>query len=237
MTKRVSGEAASLAPRRLIVKAVPRIARFPHLCQRNLVIAKRCGGTLCLTKERRPTRGWLCLSLFELEAPHYRNYCPPQPATCPAQKVCRYKRPETTQAKKPTISEISGLTPCLSNCPAAQLQVHPPAFLHSASADVILEVLLRGYPLPLENRLDLSKTTSGFDVVLLVFGFDSASANLKAFKHLANLVENSGLERLIIHGEPCAMHQVHIVKARCVDVAGTAAMLIRARNCCVPVHA
>lgn len=84
---------------------------------------------------------------------------------------------------------------------------------------------MRGYPLKLESRSDLSTSTSGFDVVLLAFGFDSASANLKAFKHLTEVIERSGLDRVVIHGERCAMHQVHIAKAGCVDVAGMAAML------------
>lgn len=102
--------------------------------------------------------------------------------------------------------------------------VMPIRFLPKNNMNFILHGLLTSFPLPLESPDKLKPLVDPFGLVWQHLGFDSAQANIALYKFLLDLAEEQP-PHVVLHGEPCAMHQVHLVKASAVDVGGMAAML------------
>lgn len=86
--------------------------------------------------------------------------------------------------------------------------VCPPSILTKANANSIVNGLLNSYPLPLEQLDKTKDIVQAFKGVVLAFGFDSASANLRAYRFLLDYAEQFLPKKVVVLGEPCAMHQV-----------------------------
>lgn len=101
----------------------------------------------------------------------------------------------------------------------------PLLFLRRSNADSLIEGVLRNYPFDLGSGEVLTELGGQFGFVFLSFGVDSAASNLQAMCWFQDQIMNDGPENISLHYEPCASHQVHIVKSRCIDVAGFAGQL------------
>ena len=102
--------------------------------------------------------------------------------------------------------------------------VCPLRFLGKSNANSILHSRLSKLPLNIESIIELRAISGKFGFLVLSFAFDSAAANISVYKYMAGLME-SAPSNVMIHGEPCCSHQVHIIKTGCFEVAGLAATL------------
>lgn len=103
--------------------------------------------------------------------------------------------------------------------------VAPLMFLARGGADSLLEALLRNFPVDMKVDEPLRSEASAFGFVCLFFAIDSAGANLSAMAWLQDRLMRHAPANVALHYEPCAAHQTHIVKTRCIDIAGLAGTL------------
>lgn len=98
----------------------------------------------------------------------------------------------------------------------------------STSKDFILEALAKVAPLDIRSAESVAQWAQHEGtkaIVCLTFGY--AASNVASFLHLASLLEESS-QPLLLHGERCATHCVHLVKAHCVAASRLARMLYSA---------
>lgn len=100
-----------------------------------------------------------------------------------------------------------------------------PLFLSNTSHPFLLEGLGRALPANLmaPNSLDVCLSNGTVFVVSLTFDF--ASSNVASFAQLVRSAESQAGKPLMLHGERCATHCIHLVKARCVAASQLAGML------------
>lgn len=94
-----------------------------------------------------------------------------------------------------------------------QPRLAAPLFLTSTNKDSILEGLARSMPVDLTNTSEADKwcdRPNTFAVATLCFDF--ASSNVAALRHLGYQLEQNQ-SAFMCHGERCATHCVHLVKA------------------------
>lgn len=103
--------------------------------------------------------------------------------------------------------------------------VMPLRFFPRANTEAVLHSLLSAFPLPLERRAELDELLRPFRIVFLTLGFDSAKANILVYKYMLTFAHTSLPPAVVILGEPCLMHQVHIVKSSAFALGGLAATL------------
>ena len=89
----------------------------------------------------------------------------------------------------------------------------PVFFIESTSANYVLEALIRGLPIPIEDKERLLKIIADREIVLLVLVHDSASSNLAAVNWFYDkLYHDYGTAvAFICHAERCFTHQVGII--------------------------
>ena len=93
--------------------------------------------------------------------------------------------------------------------------VCPPMCLLSTAQPYLAEGLARVLPFDLLDPSQYPLWTSGTDLLLVVLGFDAASANLAHYyKVCCTLEENDACAGVIVHGERCGTHALHPIKTR-----------------------
>lgn len=101
-----------------------------------------------------------------------------------------------------------------------------PMFLSSTGAQHILEGLARAGPVDMTDPEVLKEwVRRQKDIILGTYCFDFASSNVACFRTLAASVEALGASPVLVHGERCATHCVHLVKAHCIATSSLAGML------------
>ena len=88
-------------------------------------------------------------------------------------------------------------------------------FLQSTSADMILEAILKRYPLPLDDAEAMAAALSGDSLLLLTFAHDRASANFVALRWLFQRVALPSLPKTVFaHAEACVLHGLQLARTR-----------------------
>lgn len=101
--------------------------------------------------------------------------------------------------------------------------VCPPAYLEGADGDHIITALWTHTPIGFSNR-DAITDMCGGKLLVVCFGFDSASSNILLMKWIVNVAWHHGLLCFTVHPEPCQMHPVRIVKASAIEAGGIASI-------------
>lgn len=101
----------------------------------------------------------------------------------------------------------------------------PMRILESTSTNYILEALVRNMPFCMDaGHPDRGRILQACDALVVVFVCDSASSNVRSIKWFMAHAEMMG-KQVLVHAEACSVHQVHIVKAGCLEVMGMAGTL------------
>lgn len=101
----------------------------------------------------------------------------------------------------------------------------PPLFLPSTSSADVIEGLRRTLPADLTDPESIGTWhQSPQDKVVVTLCFDFAASNVAAMKRLVASLEESA-SPVCLHGERCATHCIHLVKAHCIATAELAGVL------------
>lgn len=102
----------------------------------------------------------------------------------------------------------------------------PPLFLTSTAHKYLIEGLARVLPVDLTDIAKVNRWTSGEKsrCVVVTLCFDFASSNVATFRSITAGLENAD-SPLLLHGERCATHCIHLVKARCIAASDFAGVL------------
>lgn len=110
---------------------------------------------------------------------------------------------------------------------AWQPYIAPPLAMPSTKHGVIMEALDMAMPVQLSDVDSLQHFAKNVGVALVVLTFDGASSNLKSVSRMLGVVESlppSG-DHVLLHGERCLTHMLHIVKSSVLASGGIAAHL------------
>lgn len=103
--------------------------------------------------------------------------------------------------------------------------VMPPLFLTKTSMPFIMEGACRTWPIDLCSEASVAQWTPDDKTVCLVtLCFDFASSNVSTLKCLVAASADSD-RPVLLHGERCATHCVHLVKAHCIATSQLAGVL------------
>lgn len=121
---------------------------------------------------------------------------------------------------------------CLASCRqgssnerCSEPWVCPLRYLTKSNANCLLQGVLRSYPIDLESPQTFRELGTLFCFVWLAWSVDSAAANLSAMRWVMDIVMNDAPPNVGMHCQACCSHQVHILKTKCVDIAGIAGNL------------
>ena len=103
--------------------------------------------------------------------------------------------------------------------------VTAPLLLESTKASFLLEGLKRSMPIDMRDRASLEKWAAGVELAVISRAFDSASSNVSAYSCMVYHVETSPISTILFHGQRCLSHQINIIRAASVTMAGFAGML------------
>lgn len=112
----------------------------------------------------------------------------------------------------------------VKRCLDTQPWLCQPLVLERTDAAHLIEGLLRVVPCNLSDKAARKNWCTNALAVIGTFCFDSASSNLLTMRLLIGFLEGSSLP-VLIHGERCSVHQMHIVKASCLVLTKLASML------------
>lgn len=98
-------------------------------------------------------------------------------------------------------------------------------YLTSTAASHLLGGLSRTLPIDMTDPAKFADwSCRPGDYFLVTLCFDAASSNLAAVRQIAHAIQAArGL--VLFHGERCATHCIHLVKARCIVASSSAGML------------
>ena len=91
-----------------------------------------------------------------------------------------------------------------------------PAFLRSVKHGEVLEGLRRCSPVALHDRRSVADIGRGAEMAVLTLSFDAGSSNLLGYRCMIAAVEAADVDKTFCHGERCATHCFHTVKAKCI---------------------
>ncbi len=93
--------------------------------------------------------------------------------------------------------------------------ISPPMLLCNVKHRTVLEALDRCMPFAFKDKETLLRFGKGARAALLSFCFDYVSSNVLAYRHMVAAACSlaSSQINLLIHGERCLTHAIHIVKA------------------------
>lgn len=98
-------------------------------------------------------------------------------------------------------------------------------YLQSTKAEHLVAGLARSLPANLAKPGALQPwAAENGDFCVVALCFDFASSNVLAYKHFAHTTALEG-SRIFLHGEWCATHCIHLVKASCITASHLASML------------
>lgn len=105
--------------------------------------------------------------------------------------------------------------------------ISPPRFMAGTSHKFLIEALGRSLPVDLSAEGALGPwVQKQTDHCVITLCFDFASSNVAAFKYYVAVAEATTTNKpIMIHGERCATHCVHLVKAHCIAMSQVAGVL------------
>ena len=95
-----------------------------------------------------------------------------------------------------------------------------PAFLSTTKHGDILEGLRRTLPVDLTSKDSVLSFGKNATICIFTMTYDSASSNLAALRCFNATVSSAGSDYYLLHGERCAAHMFHAVKAKTITRCG-----------------
>lgn len=102
-----------------------------------------------------------------------------------------------------------------------------PMFMTETKHQCLLQGLARTLPFVWSDPKSLAAFASSSSFTFLGLVFDMASSNVASFGRMLRVLELGGHDcrHIAMHGERCLVHQLHIVKAACLNLSKAASML------------
>ena len=100
-----------------------------------------------------------------------------------------------------------------------------PAVLESTAQPYVLEALARALPVDMLSRASVETFADSADVSVVCLSFDSAASNVAAYSCMAAHLERGPCTSLLLHGERCMTHQLHILRSGSTTLSGFAGAL------------
>ena len=104
----------------------------------------------------------------------------------------------------------------------------PPSFLSSTKWSAILDALERVMPFKMSSVQSILEFARGAFLTMLLLAFDFAASNVASYcrilGYFEKLFETSNVA-IVVHGERCLVHQVHIVKSAALLLKNVASVL------------
>ena len=100
-----------------------------------------------------------------------------------------------------------------------------PLFLAETKHKFLLHGLSTAFPFNMMDVESMRTFSQGAFATIICLGFDFATSNVAAYGHLVSHCESFNIPGLMLHGERCLTHQLHIVKSACLSLVSLTPML------------